>query len=67
MRSVPHEGDVGRRLLAEYIRLQQQVARKPLPPPEERSRPLRHVLLAVVAGLVLVALSLVILPPGRIA
>jgi hypothetical protein len=62
--SFRHERDVGRRLHEESIRLQQYLAAVPLPLEEPRGHPLLHLTRALLAAVVLVALALVLLPPG---
>jgi hypothetical protein len=58
------EGDVGRRLHEESIRLQQHLATMPLPMEDPKGHPLRRAMVAVLAAVVLIALALVLLPPG---
>lgn len=61
-----HERDVGRRLHEESIRLQQRLASIPLPTEEPKG----HRLLtmgAVLTAVVLIALAVVLLPPGSSA
>lgn len=55
---------MGRRLHAESIQLQQRLAKVPLPSEPEKSHPLLHMTAALIAAVVLVALALVLLPPG---
>jgi hypothetical protein len=62
--TVRHQGDVGRRLHEESIQLQQRLAKVPLPREPEKRHPLLHMTAALIAAVVLVALALVLLPPG---
>jgi len=62
--SVRHEGDLGHRLLAESIRLQRRLAEVPLPVEEPKGHPLLRTTCALLAAFVLIALALVLLPPG---
>jgi hypothetical protein len=59
-----HEPSVGRRLHEESIRLQQGLAQIPLPLEEHKDHPLLRALAALLAAIVLIALALVLLPPG---
>jgi hypothetical protein len=61
---VGHEGGVGRRLHEESIRLQQSLAAVPVPLEDPKSHRLLHVMGALLAAMVLIALALVLLPPG---
>ena len=60
-----HERDLGRRLHEESIRLQQRLAEVPLPVEESNGHPLLRATCALVAVFVLIALALVLLPPGN--
>lgn len=63
-----HQGDVGRRVLAESIQLQQRLSGVPLPPePPRRPRRSLHVAAAVLLALVLVALGLLLPPSGAVS
>ena len=59
-----HERDVGRRLHEESIRLQQRLASIPLPVEEHKGHPLLRTMAAVLMAVVLIALAVVLLPPG---
>jgi hypothetical protein len=61
---IGHEGGVGRRLHEESIRLQQSLALVPLPVEDVKGHRLLHAMGAVLAAFVLIALALVLLPPG---
>jgi hypothetical protein len=61
---VRHEPFVGRRLHEESIRLQQGLALTPLPIEQPRDHPLLRVMAALLAAIMLIALALVLLPPG---
>jgi hypothetical protein len=62
--SVRHERDLGRRLHEESIRLQQRLAEVPLPVEDPKGHPFLRTTCALVAAFVLIALALVLLPPG---
>ena len=62
-----HERDVGRRLHEESIRLQQRLAAIPLPIEEPKSHPLLRTMCALLTAVVLIALALLLLPPGSSA
>jgi hypothetical protein len=62
--TVRHESDLGRRLHEESIQLQQRLAKTPLPREPEKGHPVLHLTGALLAAVVLVALALVLLPPG---
>lgn len=64
MDAVRHERDVGRRLHEESIRLQQRLAEIPLPLEEPKEHPLLRTVGALLTAVVLIALALVLLPPG---
>ena len=64
MDSVRHERDVGRRLHEESIRLQRRLAEMPLPTEETKDHPLLRTMGALLTVIVLIALALVLLPPG---
>jgi hypothetical protein len=59
-----HERDVGRRLHEESIRLQQRLASVPLPVEERKGRRLLRTTAGVLMAVVLIALAVVLLPPG---
>jgi hypothetical protein len=59
-----HESDVGRRVHEESIRLQQRLASIPLPTEEQKGHPLLRNMAALLMAIVLIALALVLLPPG---
>jgi hypothetical protein len=61
---LPHEHNVGRRLHEESIRLQQHLADVPLPVEPPKKHRLLHAMGALLAAIVLIALALVLLPPG---
>jgi hypothetical protein len=61
---VRHEPYVGRRLHEESIRLQQSLADSPLPLERHKDHPLLRTTAALLAAIVLIALALVLLPPG---
>jgi hypothetical protein len=62
-----HERDVGRRLHEESIRLQQRLASIPLQTEEHKGHRLLRITAALLAAVVLIALALVLLPPGTSA
>jgi hypothetical protein len=62
-----HERDVGRRLHEESIRLQQRLASIPLPVEEQKGHPLLRAMAALLMAMVLIALAVVLLPPGTSA
>jgi hypothetical protein len=62
-----HERDVGRRLHEESIRLQQRLASIPLPVEEQKGHPLLRTMAALLMAVVLIALAVVLLPPGSSA
>ena len=64
MDSVRHERDVGRRLHEESIRLQRRLAEIPLPLEEPKGHPLLRTVGELFTVIVLIALALVLLPPG---
>ena len=64
MDSLRHERDVGRRLHEESIRLQRRLAEIPLPTEQPKDHPLLRTMGALVTVIVLIALALVLLPPG---
>jgi hypothetical protein len=59
-----HQGDVGWRVHEESIRLQQHLATVPLPVEKPKDHRLLRSLGALLLVMVLVALALVLLPPG---
>jgi hypothetical protein len=61
---VRHEPSVGRRLHEESIRLQQSLADIPLPLEKTKDHLLLRIVGALLATLLLIALSLVLLPAG---
>ena len=67
MDSMRHERDVGRRLHEESIRLQQRLASIPLPLDEPKGHPLLRTMAGLLMAFVLIALALVLLPPGTSA
>ena len=67
MESMRHERDVGRRLHEESIRLQQGLASIPLPMDEPKGHPLLRTMAALLTAFLLIALALVLLPPGTSA
>jgi hypothetical protein len=62
--SMRHERDVGARVHEESIRLQQHLATIPMPVEEPKNHRLLRGLGALLLVMVLVALALVLLPPG---
>jgi hypothetical protein len=64
MDGVRHEPSVGRRLHEESIRLQQSLADVPLPLEEGKDHHLLRTMAALLTTIVLIALALVLLPPG---
>jgi hypothetical protein len=62
-----HERDVGRRLHEESIRLQQTLASTPLPVEEPKGHRLLRTMAALLMAVVLIALAVVLLPPGASA
>jgi len=62
-----HERDVGRRLHEESIRLQQTLASIPLPVEEQKGHRLLRAMAALLMAVVLIALAVVLLPPGASA
>jgi hypothetical protein len=61
---VRHEPSVGRRLHEESIRLQQGLAEVPLPLEEPKDHPVLRTMCELLTIIVLIALALVLLPPG---
>ena len=64
MEALQHERNVGRRLHEESIRLQRHLAEIPLPIERPKDHPLLRIMAAVLTAIVLIALALVLLPPG---
>lgn len=62
-----HQRDIGRRVLAESIRLQQRVAQVPLPVEPPRTHPVLRVTAALVVAMVAVVLCWMLLPPVTVS
>jgi hypothetical protein len=62
MDGMQHAGDVGHRVLAEWIELQHRVALVPLPPEPPKSHPLLRQTAAVVTIVLMAAVFTVLIP-----
>ncbi|MGZ4589557.1 MAG: hypothetical protein ACXV4A_00905 [Actinomycetes bacterium] len=66
MGRLQHQQDLGRRLLAESIQLQQRVAQVPLPPEPPKGHPVLRNAAAVAVLLLVVGLCWVLAPPALV-